>query len=614
MNFNVNQPILVSKPSEIPTHVAPPLTPLEVLSRHVNVITKNIYQKTPEKLIKEEPGSVQPEHYAYSLMGSFLPERNVPSRRMKIKLLPSSENEERYAELKEAKKNAVSLLHSQFTNQQKKIIAGKLFDCLTKKKLDNLLERFGINENSEAYKKNAEGIKAGISSLSSSNTVNKADIEELKKNLHSLTEKHPLSEKAQNALNEFFENLENKELGDIKYEGVVFLKLDNKQLNGWLFKLSLINMNFNDLKSLSGNDKNVLSRFFPQVINLLKQKTTQQTIGDIEQLPLVELLAECLVDNEKVVEATIKEQKLHAFARFDRLVSQYESFVNDAQSIHEYLSQNVSMQAGELFHSLLTSMIEDASKEAKNESSNKSKGYRRIMGRERKDLRVHDSETKQKAASVYGKKQKWARAHTLPFPGVFSWNEQVLIERIQEKVGEFSPHQQSFKLSKEELFKQILEAEGFAGTIKAKLEENLENGCKDAEIVFHALGFLSEYYLRVFSETENFPQFINELDQVSEWISSNVNDKEQSTVYKKELSKVLVELLQAREKVSYSTCAQALDNYFSLSQLEAENRLANLDWSNPRLASIQTICLYQIQQAMLVKHTKSLTTIKKLAA
>ena len=127
----------------------------------------------------------------------------------------------------------------------------------------------------------------------------------------------------------------------------------------------------------------------------------------------------------------------------------------------------------------------------------------------------------------------------------------------------------------------------------------------DGEYAFKAIQLLKELYLRMFSETEFFPDFINsEMDHLSEWSGKEVNGD-----YKNSLATALCLQIHSGSKKN-----ALLGLYFKTTTDQAiKAAKSKINKEAPLIDQFKLLCIIQVMQSLQVASNKELKSIDCLS-
>lgn len=342
------------------------------------------------------------------------------------------------------------------------------------------------------------------------------------------------------------------------------------------------------------------------------------------------------------LQAVVKEQKQHSIARFYNLVNYYTAFVNTIQSLDEIVASRYNLPKYTVIkiieRILKKSHIEHPDHYIANQKkSKKNEGQSdestvdhdihhepNVMGYEKKPLSKEDRQLAIDALNVCtdafdhkkGKVYDLQRAHTLPFPSCFAWKDDKLRTFIQEQINTTLirlPNRPTFLSS--EIFKifslKRTEHQQIQELLKRTFQADSETYKDAGQFIYTSLNLTRKFFLRLFSETEMIPDFVNtELDALSEWRMDN-----NRRTYKSDLANALKALLNKGKPCTEKDVVIALKDFFG----EVMNRIhvKSKEWAQaqdkgPALPELlRLVCVYQVEETMrtvlLTSHSSDLS-------
>lgn len=329
----------------------------------------------------------------------------------------------------------------------------------------------------------------------------------------------------------------------------------------------------------------------------------------------------------------LKQQKRHATHRFYKLVNYYTSFVNAVFSADQIFSEKFGKEG--LLSSVVLKILEGNSLEKKTSELTIDlflHRHERLMGKfNSNDLDTTTLMNKLNYVFEIKKERivRFEKTHTLPFPSFFSWNKDkirdkvvlVLNERVSKSDLEDNDvsanEKQEVYLSRfffQENHELPLSAEIIEETACSALNNVLLNEKENlGNALFHSVKIIGNLYIKIFSEMQNLPDFINrEVDGCSEWRDTfskknDPNSKKQPELennFKKEISRSIAGLIQKKVRVDESDTCEALRIYLDKTEINIESKLNQIKTQNRSiLNSIKEICLLQKRQSLLrVRH------------
>ncbi|WP_068470189.1 hypothetical protein [Candidatus Protochlamydia phocaeensis] len=289
------------------------------------------------------------------------------------------------------------------------------------------------------------------------------------------------------------------------------------------------------------------------------------------------------------------EHQVHTFNRFTKLFSCHANFVNSMI----YLLKKMELKSIQptIIQNIVVDMLSHAHLE-ENESActGDHEFYRKMQGKGEggKLLTAKNAIFNEKMKYIFRKatRQQFISrqdAHTIPFPGVFSWDVKKLKEKLEA---------QSISVSENAPDRYIT-----SGTFKAlNIEKNrmklvqeaidqleTEIPTNEGEFIHAALLIIMKLTLVQASETEAMPEFINQqLDQLSEVklhslnrVSTGQGKRSSSSVvverdYKKLLGKNLANLVRNNKEVDFAEVFKENHNYIEQTLICLNARIAEL--------------------------------------
>jgi len=345
---------------------------------------------------------------------------------------------------------------------------------------------------------------------------------------------------------------------------------------------------------------------------------------------LIQKYAALLVEPEiEQINAILSEQKKHAMARFCGLIANYNDFLRHTK-ILERKAEELFPGKGEIVRAILIEIIrhshyeiadekeiEDlrqSNKKPQQEKLKKIEGEKKlltvkdnhhdtdIMGYEKKGHYLPDAKSNairkiNQTMQLYGTKNKvsnFQHAHTFPFPAMFNWKPKkvrnILSSHQLQVDHNYIPQHYIQAL----FFKAVRDKRDTRLLDDAFLQQldKIQAAAPDnpAKFIYTAIDLLKHYHLRVFSETELVPDFINtELDQLSEWKGSK-------DTYKKSLATGVVKLLEKNE-ISKEDVALALQPFFKETDAKINRQVKAWESDKSIFNLVQQIGALHVQQA-----------------
>lgn len=310
--------------------------------------------------------------------------------------------------------------------------------------------------------------------------------------------------------------------------------------------------------------------------------------------------------NSAQLHVLLKEQKKHTFMRFMQLPHYYSSFCNTANAIAKYLSKEHA-QRGVRYMELMRELISFQSKP----SEETDQGYRTPHFMDSSPKPKEASETYIKDLNIALKEvgtpeqpvMLLERAHTLPFPGAFSWGptkilpllepEEMLREEEAMIQNIYCPADLYFALKNRTLSQKEFEA---------RVIEHLDQKAIELQsapsILHYALLFTHVFYLRLHSETELLPDLINhQLDNLSEWYGAPFK-----STYKEALGECLIQLLQQaieNDGIDHDAVVRALNAWYTGPIVVRTKEALEKHQENTPLNHFMRIAIAQIHQSLL---------------
>jgi hypothetical protein len=341
----------------------------------------------------------------------------------------------------------------------------------------------------------------------------------------------------------------------------------------------------------------------------------------------------CLTSNDDymLIKTIMKEQKKHSFQRFCGLFDNYVNFISHAKIIQQKaneINEELGAQVISIISDLIRNSHHDIPSKAtlallKTKTDEKSQQNYAELKKTKKILTVLDNHhshdimgcekkgtytplDKQNAVNIinatfqlYGTKYEvkgYEHAHTYPFPSLVNWNPKRITKIINQSglvlSNDFrSPHRfikaDFFKTIRKENDNKLLN-DNFADVITVIKEESDGD---NAKFIYSAIEFLKKYHLKVFSETELVPDFINKiLDQLSEW-------KIPKAHYKKFIAFSIIDLLK-RDVVTKRDVALMFESYRTETNNKMASQIDSWSKSNSIFNIVLNIGAIQIKQAL----------------
>lgn len=355
-------------------------------------------------------------------------------------------------------------------------------------------------------------------------------------------------------------------------------------------------------KSITHQLKDEYERDLTQEMKIIRQLVSLDFSRAIDQLS-----DEATLERQyEQLHTLLKEQKKHTFMRFLQLPYFYSSFCNTAHAIAKHLSKG-DPDRGDRYMAMMQELITFQSLP----SDLTDQGYRspHFM-----DLRPNPKEAFERYINEVNLSLKEAsnseqpivlieRAHTLPFPGAFSWGREKILSLLQpeEMLSEdetmvkeiFCPAELYFGLKNRTLSQQEFEVQVIEHFEQKTLELN-----SSPTILHYALLFTHIFYLRLHSETELLPDLVNhQLDNLSEWVGAPFKIS-----YKEALGACLVELLQetqAQNGINQDAVVNVLNTRYTGPILVRTREALERHQKNTPLDRFMRIAIAQIHQSLL---------------
>jgi|GEM_PF-3249302 len=403
---------------------------------------------------------------------------------------------------------------------------------------------------------------------------------------------------------------------------------------------------FNSLPNWITGDQNkrLIGQMIIAITNRLRQKIpTSETINRVfsdfqiscenEWLPYFELLSQKIKKDSIIsLDHIIKEQRQHSLVRFNNLFNYYTAFVN---TVH-ILGNMGQVKYGDDFkkkaHTVVADLLENAYIELKEHTKLNKKSekiqpktadiqeleklvtidldYHRIksiMGYEQTKM---DKEKKKEIINTLNvllgidEKNKLIfelqRSHSLQFPSVFAWKKSKLVKCINiefetnldenfESVDTFFSRD-FFKSMKDE----IMPHSNIEDLFSKEFDKILNAFDSKEKFLFMSLDLMRKFYIRLFSETELFPDLINKYaDGASEWRGKGTKGE----TYKKSLSGILRSLVMNKKEYKKAETLNALKPYLERTASELDRLNKKLE-TNSANSLFKKICFFQVEESM----------------
>ena len=363
--------------------------------------------------------------------------------------------------------------------------------------------------------------------------------------------------------------------------------------------------------------KHFISKIVAQVLdrnlkNLLLEKFTK-SLANKETIDFFSLERERLMESKNWTSILTKEYKNHSLARFDHLFNYYTAFVNVIYNLGElgetkhpgFKKQLMEIVAHLVEHSSieLDNFPTDAPVPTQKLAKMKYKKAElqkkitvnpdfhrneRFIGSEKNHRTEVEQTSIKKILSLLMGIEKddengefkdmitVDRSHTMPFPILFGW----LADKMQNLIDPSYAFPKADKENPEKYFfnKDIFKEKRSRNISHRELEVLFKkefNSFLDLpkqELLFKSLEMTRTFFMRLFSETELLPSFMNQFaDSASEW-----RDKADSTSnYRTNLSNCMKDLILKGEKIEQAQVVKVLEPYMQKTLLNVENKLKN---------------------------------------
>lgn len=329
----------------------------------------------------------------------------------------------------------------------------------------------------------------------------------------------------------------------------------------------------------------------------------------------------------KCLDFILKEQKKHLITRFNNLVNYYTTFVNTINTLGnmaESFQPGGKNRVNELVNEILeNSYFENEKRVTKNKKlmivdtmaktqmgTEKQKFLKDDVTKGVNILNFFLNSTSQEKQNI----RTFERAHTLPFPTCFAWNSESIVNYLKKYAANFNKKYGEIFYNKL-FFKKLIEQDIDSKTIEESLNKEFAN-CFEKykpsndlnEFIFQTLEIVHYFFLKLFSETEYLPDFINEIDNTCEWNRSK-------DYYQKTLATALKKLLEKQNECTKDNVIEELAHYFTETQKEVVEFYKKFQKEeNSGVRQMKMIGLYQVEEALRTAlHTHSnKDTIKKI--
>lgn len=368
---------------------------------------------------------------------------------------------------------------------------------------------------------------------------------------------------------------------------------------------------------------------------------------------LIQLYADSVREKDLAhVNFILQEQKKHSLARFCPLIDNYEAFIRHA-AIVEKMVEEIFSGGGLIVRQTLDTLLEHSHYAAPSKEETKllkknkdgiqknNDGIPKSRLNELKHLSVKDThhshfimgfeeedyflpKDREEAIHIINMLLQltgtgedvgdFQRAHTFPFPAMFNW-EPIRIREILGQLGISIPSElsETKRYISSQFFKHVRAGLITSEQLDSALMKELEEIKHDVEgnpglFIFHALDLLKQYHLRVFSETELVPDFINTLlDGLSEWTFTDDN-------YKRNIANIVRECIQRPHPAPKEIIADRFRQFHARVTDNIEAKVS--DWKK-KPDSIYHLFLrigaIQVQQAQLLSQLHTGTKVTTVA-
>lgn len=308
----------------------------------------------------------------------------------------------------------------------------------------------------------------------------------------------------------------------------------------------------------------------------------------------------------------LKEQKQHSFERMLKLPTFYKKFLGNIVLAKTVLNINKA-GAGDSLKRILQKLVSNAHIESNDKNSSSNYFYRSnfIMGRDKNKCSLQPF--KDSLYLLGDSADQVEAAHTLPFPALFSWSEEKILEYVKDEFKLSDDEAKELEAGKENV---ALEKGAFNNikrgsfdinrALNIRLAKLLDSHKNDIpKVAFETIRTLKTLYLPLFSETENLPKLINQVD----WLTEPSLKGKPS--FKQMLSIALSKLIE-EENSSEESIKEALGPYFTSAQkamAEEKKKLKNF----PLIDPYKKVLIAQTHQSLALNNDSpiSLGTEKK---
>jgi|GEM_PF-2860373 len=489
----------------------------------------------------------------------------------------------------------IKLLNQSFLKKDQSIIGTIIGTIITKeKKYSHLLEKFNLNvtEILTVYSLGLEEDKIAVSDFLTKfwNKTLNGSCNSIKKRI--------LSEDINN---EKFRN------------SIIYNVMKDKNLQ------NEIKDPINGIKDVTFDRSYLLKHFISKIVNevlskdlknLLLEKFSKK-LANKETIAFFSLERKFIMKNKNWTSLLTKEYKKHSLARFDHLFNYYTAFVNIMFNLGEigetnhvgfkkklveivaHLVEHSSIELDNFQTDNLASKAEKASIKIKNAELLKKitinpdfHRNERFIGAEKTSRTMAEQTSIRTILSLLMGIEKIEehgefkdmitveRSHTMPFPVLFGW----LAEKMKELIDPNYNFPKNEKNEQEKHFfnKNLFEQKRLRNISHKELEDLFSKEFKSflnlprQELLYKSLEMTRTFFMRLFSETELLPSFMNQFaDNASEWRD---NDKSN---YKINLSNCMKDMILKGEKIEQAQVVKVLEPYLKKTLLNVENKLEN---------------------------------------
>lgn len=309
---------------------------------------------------------------------------------------------------------------------------------------------------------------------------------------------------------------------------------------------------------------------------------------------------------ESPFKTLLKEEKQHSLARFYNLINYYTAVSNTIFHLSQICKNKYGLDENKVFE-VVDKIFENAY--AKDDLRSLDPELHRedyIMGYEKEPLsKVDNALLISRLNNLLDPEvRELQRAHTLPFPTCFAWKEEKILAYIQEVFATEEAKQLVPDVKIPPLNKEIYQTIGKKCIDHTVIEEVFKNEFVNSsytsgeQFLYESLQAVAKFYLRLFSETELMPDFINKkLDGLSEFKTNDVH-------YKKQLAALLKEMIDKKRLLSKQETSALLKPYFKETASQIEKAKNQPEYKNKRgedyTSSVlfKSACLHRIEEAI----------------